>query len=1452
MTRETQSTIKRALAGLRSLRARAEAAEGALRAPVAVIGMALRLPGGVSDAKGFADILWGAVDTISEVPAARWALDEYYADDPNAPGKMTTRFGGFIDNVDQFDAGFFGISPREAASMDPQQRLLLELAWEALEDAGVAPDSLKGARSGVYVGLGNCDYGRAIFPNRDLIDPYFATGTSYSVAAGRIAYTLGLMGPAVTVDTACSSSLAALHLAVQALRLRECDTALAGGANLILLPELNVSFTKGRMMSSDGRCKTFDAAADGYVRGEGGIVLALKRLDDARRDGDRVLAIIRGSALNQDGRSNGITAPNGPAQEAVIRAAMENGGVEPDQVGYVEAHGTGTPLGDPIEIGALQEAIASKRAGNRPLVVGSVKTNIGHTEAAAGLAGVAKVILALQKGSIPQNLHFRTGNPHIDWECARIEVPTASRAFPANAEGRRIAGVSAFGFSGTNAHVVFEGPELAPSVTASMERPLHVLALSARTPAALSALAERWRVRFEAGSDPADLCHTANVGRAGLEHRVAIVGRAAADFVNALGAARDGRALPEAVEGAPTAETPPHIAFMFTGQGAHFPGMGCTLYETAPVFRAMLDRCASAAVPHVSRDLREALFDPDPRSLEDPLVIQPANFAFQVALAELWRGWGVEPVAAIGHSLGEYAAAHMAGVLNLEDAMAIVAARGRGAALCHGQGAMVAASAPYQSLRAALDEIGELELAAVNGPEDFVVSGAPQAVEALAERVRVSGGRAKILAVPFGSHSRWVEPALPELDAALARVSFSASRIALAANPTGALASPTEMSNAAYWRTQIRQAVRFASGVQALAGIGVTHFIEIGPHPTLCAAGAECLGDRAQWLASMRRDSDGWTELLASVQRLFVDGARIDWKGFDRGYALRRVAAPTYPFERARHWIDAVPASANSSATEAWTRANAAAERQSAQGPLGLDVTSYPRKWDLLERVTRVVIVDALRAADLFQTGMRIDRQALMSRLGIIPEFQPLVQRWLNRLVSAGDLQRDGEVYFCSAPLSSPDHLDALWEEAASRFADNKELLSYVRHCANLALDVVTGRESPLETLFPGGSIALAEDLYERSATMRYINALAASAVDAYAAAAPRDRAFRVLEVGAGTGATTAAVAPSLPARCAYHFSDISDFFLEAARSKFTSRAEMRFVRFDLDAPLEEQGYADGQFDLILAANAVHASADLPAALGRLQRLLAPGGLLALVESTKSFAWFDVTTGLIEGWRQHMDEFRADGPLLSSDGWARALTKAGFAGVTSWPGPGTPGEMMGQHLVLARAPGEFAAAGASVPDVAGSQADSIAVDRDRIDPVDQAVRDAPAAEQLDMMRDFVRSQVMIVLRLKEGQVPSRHERLTDLGLDSLMAVQLRNRLSRGLSREKPLPATVMFDYPTIEKLATKLLSVLVGGGERDPEPEAVAERTPTAISAARVAGMSEADIETLLAARGRR
>lgn len=1433
---DQQSTVKRALLELRTLRGRLEATEGRLHAPIAVVGMGLRLPGGVEDADGLEQLLWGGVDAVGDIPGERWPMDILFDADPDAPGKMSTRFGGFLNNVDGFDPAFFGISAREAVSMDPQQRLLLELAWESLENAAIAPDSLGGSRMGVYVGMGNVDYSRATFPNTDLIDPYFATGSCSSVAAGRISYTLGLTGPAATLDTACSSSLVALHMACQALRLGECDAALAGGVNLILTPEMNISFSKGRMMAPDGRCKTFDAAADGYVRAEGGVVLALKLESDARAAGDRILAIVRGSAINQDGRSNGITAPNGPSQEAVIRAALANASAAAADVGYVEAHGTGTPLGDPIEMGALQAVYG--QAG-RTLPVGSIKTNIGHAEGAAGLAGVAKAILALQKASIPPSLNFKQGNPHIDWS-AGVEVATTERPFPRDARGRLVAGVSAFGFSGTNAHVILESAQPVEATPPVLERPAHLLALSAQTDAALKALAGRWKARFEAGDAPADLCHTANIGRAQLQKRAAIVGKTQQDFAAALDALAEGKAGPRTVTGEVGAAAP-KVAFLFTGQGMHFAGMGRELYETSPVFRQTLDACAAAAAPHLDRDLLAAMFTDDPAALDDPLVIQPAGFALQIGLLALWRSWGVEPMAALGHSLGEYAAAYAAGIMSLEDAMRVVIARGRGAALCAGHGGMAAVSAPREVIDRGLAKIGDLEIAGQNAPQDFVVSGAPEAIAALAAFVQGEGGRAKVLPVPFGSHSRWVEPALPTLAAALSQVSFHPSNLALAANVSGALAGPEEMSTADYWVSQMRSPVRFAEGIEALSALGITHYVEIGSHPALCAAGVECLGDRPKWIASMRREGSAWTDLLEGVQRLFVDGARIDWRGFDAGYGRVRLAAPTYPFQRTRHWIDA-PATAPASAPAGvlWARTNAAAERQSGDGPLGLDAAAYPARWALLERIALAQTVTLLRGAGLYLAAESHDIAEIAARTGVTADFVDLLRRWLDRLAASGALTANGATYASSQALAAPD-LEAMWIEAETQFADNKGLFNYIRHCGRIMDDVVAGRESPLETLFPQGGFELAQDLYERSQTMRYINAVAATAASAFAAAAGRP--LRVLEIGAGTGSTTQAVVAALPQVAVYHFTDVSDLFLDRARERFAAYPNMRYGRFDLDLPIAEQGYAPGQYDLILSANAVHACTDLGVTLREIRSLLAPGGMLALVESTTAFAWFDFTTCLIEGWRKHADGLRTDGPLLRPDVWRRGLAEAGFAEVDAWPHAGAPGDTLGQHLILAQVAGEL---GAHAAASAGDAPVAPAVTAAAVEIPTLDILAVPAAERAHAMRDFVRGEVMAVLRTDPNDPPARHVRFADLGMDSLMAVQLRNRLSRGLVMLKPLAASVMFDHPTIDAISAYLLDALAPAAAQPARTKAAPSPSMTAQD---VSGLGDADIEALLNAR---
>jgi acyl transferase domain-containing protein/SAM-dependent methyltransferase len=1465
---EELSPIKRALLEVRDLRARLAQAEAVRHEPLAVVGMGMHFPGGVRDAAAFETLLWSGTDAVTEIPAERWSLDALYDADPDAPGKMTTRYGAFLHKIDRFDAEFFGISPREAATMDPQQRLMLEVAWEALEDAGHAGAELTGSRTGVYLGVANNDYGRALYAHPEMIDAYFSTGNAFSVLAGRLSYFLGVHGPSVAVDTACSSSLVALHLACQALRLRECDMALAGGVNLILTPEMNINFSKARMMAPDGRCKTFDAAADGYVRGEGCGVVVLRRLADAQADGDRILAVVRGSAINQDGRSGGLTAPNGPAQEAVIRAALDAAEVRGNAIGYVEAHGTGTPLGDPIEVGALGAALCEGRAVGRPLAIGSVKTNFGHLEAAAGVAGVIKVVLSLRRRAIAPHLHFKAGNPHIDWSTLPIAVPTADTPW-VPIDGRRLAGVSSFGFSGTNAHVILEeapaevAASAAAKVTRVAERPLHLLAISAREPAALADLARRYEAAVATDVSAGDLCYSANAGRSHFSHRLAVVGTTTAELRRALSAHLDGGSSEAVASGRMEGAARPRVAFLFTGQGAQHAGMGRVLYETAPVFRRVLEQCALGLAPHLDRGLLDLMFATGEDSrINETRYAQPANFALEVALAQLWRSWGIEPAVVMGHSLGEYAAACIAGLLPLEEGLRLVAARGRLAEELSLDGAMGAVFAPEEVVNAALAASdGSLTIAAYNGPEHFVLSGPRATVEKTLARLETSGARVRLLRVPLAAHSQQIDPVLPAFRRVLETIRFEAPAIALISNVSGALAGLDEVGRVDYWLAHMRQPVRFAQSMRVLAAQSITHCIEIGPHPVLLGMGAECSGGaECEWLPSLHRERADWTDLLAGLQRLYVSGAEIDWQGFDRDYPRHKVALPTYPFRDRRHWMDIVgqaPAGSSVSAAARWTRVSDAARRQSEQGPLDLNAASYPAKWDCFARLTAAHAVRTLREAGLFAHALeRHTVDAVLAVAGIATTYKHLVQRWLDRLVGLGSLRMHGAEYLCERPLPEPG-IQALWAEAERLFTDNRQLLAYVRHCGDLVSAVLRGQESPLETLFPGGSPELAQDLYERSATMRYVNGVAAAAFGALSATTLAGRTLRVLEVGAGTGGTSASLLPMLlPERTRYVFTDMSGLFLERARERFAAYGFIDYRLFNMELDPAAQGYPPSSFDVIVSANAVHATTDLRLTLRRLRELLAPGGLLVLVESTTHLDWFDMTTGLIGGWQHFADDLRTDNPLLAPQKWLAALHDAGFEAALALPEAGSAAEKLGQHVLVARVPGELGG-GVATTDVAAGQLHSstpaqvvATASSEQAASFRQRVLDTLPGDRLELLRDFVRERVVRVLKLDAAEPPGRHERLMDLGFDSLMAVQLRNQLSRGAGLERPLPATLMFDHPTIEALAAYLLERVVPAEVAGTSgAQATAAAVVPLLGEDAIAAMSDAQIEELLLER---
>jgi len=901
--------------------------------PVAVIGMGCRLPGGVKDPAGYWQLLVEGRDTSGEVPASRWDVNAYYDPDPAAPAKIYTRKGSFIDNPELFDPQFFNISPREATSLDPQQRLLLEVSWEALESANIVPANLYGSQTGVFVGISSSEYlnGTALGKREndllEKIDPYFGTGNAFSTATGRISYTLRLMGPNVAVDTACSSSLSAIYLACMSLRNGKCDLALAGGVNMILTPAVHITLSKARMISPDGACKTFDAGADGYLRGEGCGMIVLKRLTDAQRDGDEILALIRGGAMNQDGASSGLTVPSGPSQQAVVRQALEDAGVGPEEISYVEAHGTGTFLGDPIEAGALAQVFGPFHDDSNPLYIGAVKTNIGHLESASGIASVIKTILALQHAEIPRNLHFTQLNPNIPWDGLALHVPTSHIPWQAK---RRLAGVSGFGFGGTNVHLVLEEAGASTQAVSgfSEDEPLpdlpRILCLSARSEQALTALARSY-ADFLQDANPADwpsICHTTHQHRSLFRYRLALVAANPQEAAAELSGFAAGQRSPNLFSGQPSEVVQPQLAFLFTGQGAQYAGMGRDLYTAEPVFRQHIDACSALLGSLGDYSLLDVLFPTEAQKdlIHATMYTQPALFALEYALGKLLESWGIQAEVMMGHSIGEYAAACLAGVFSLEDGLRLVAARGRLMGSLPQGGGMLSVFASLAQVEDALAALrqahGGLEVgvAAVNAPENVVVSGAGPALDALRAILDQQGVRSEALQVSHAFHSPLMEPILAQFCSVAGGVTYHAPTRRLVSNLHGRLAGEDDMRSAAYWAEHIRQGVQFMAGMQSIQQFGASIYLELGPRPALIGLGKECLGAAAPdaiWTPTLRPGKSDRMQLAACLAQLFAAGYPVSWQAFDRrgganggDLALRRVSLPTYAFQRQRYWID--------------------------------------------------------------------------------------------------------------------------------------------------------------------------------------------------------------------------------------------------------------------------------------------------------------------------------------------------------------------------------------------------------------------------------------------------------------------------------------------------------------------------------------------------------------------
>lgn len=1184
---------------------------------IAIIGLGCRFPGADSPAE-FWRLLIDGVDAVTEVPHDRWDIDRYFDPTPAVSGRMNTRWGGFLHGIDLFDPEFFGIAPREAQMMDPQHRLLLEVSWRALENAGLPPHDLAGSRTGVFVGIGRGDYSNLLLQSSIAAQEYIVTGNSSSVAANRISYLLDLRGPSLAIDCACSSSLVAVHQAVQSLRRGECDLAVAGGVNVILSPELTIAFSQARMMASDGRCKSFDAAADGYVRSEGCGMVVLKRLSEAQRDGDNVLAVIVGSAINQDGRSQGLTAPNGPSQQALIREALQDARVKPAEIGYVEAHGSGTSLGDPIEVNSLRAVILDEREAGDPCWIGSVKTNIGHLEAAAGIAGLIKTVLSLQHGEIPENIHFKELNSHIAISGTALAV--ANRRQPWTRNGRkRLAGVSAFGFGGTNAHVVLSEPPPPRANTAQPDRPCQILAISGKDREAISQLAKEFHALLSIAepSQFADICHAANAGRCHFAERLAVVSRSSSEAVWQLSQFTD-QPVTQLVTGVYSGRARPNgcrVAFVFGHEECRGWNFGRELYETQTVFREEILRCEALTRDFLDRPIREiAISD----SGGDLVRCAPALFALQYSLAQLWLSWGVRPVMTIGAGMGEFAAACVAGMFSVEHALILADAHFR------------------LTCRSA-------------GDDEF---------------------REVCRQVTFH------EPRLPVISG------FDGQRL------TSQIATPE------YWRRSVREPMQFAAAMSQSDVHGCNAFLEIGSNLSLLER--ETNSPVQDGGSGENRPAFGceWDRLLSNLARLYVRGMPVDWLAFDRPFQRRKVSVPGYPFRRRRLWFssnadptdDPLPSHPNEPFSERVWRVQPRNTGLSTGSQLGTPTeinqqlaplvaklihptksVHYVKFLQSLEELSAAYVVKAMLAIGWnFHLHERFTTPVAAARLSVPEGHQRFLQRLLEILAEEGFVQKCSTEWEVLRPLEYHDP-GRYAEALESQFIEGDAELEVLTYCGSHLAEVLQGRRDLGDVASPGCDTTLAARMYHDTQQARILNSLVAEAVRAAIEHWPRRRTIRILEVGAGTGEITSSILRRLPTeRIEYTFSDVSSLFITKAKQRFREYPFVVCRTLDIEQPPENQGFRPHEYQIIVAGNALCATRDLNDALSQIDCLLAPGGMLVLLEGTRPQRWVDLFLGTNGWWGKFTDaKWRPSHPYLGGEDWLRLLQDRQLIHVTA-------------------------------------------------------------------------------------------------------------------------------------------------------------------------------------------
>ncbi|MDF5727494.1 MAG: SDR family NAD(P)-dependent oxidoreductase [Rhizonema sp. PD38] len=1203
------------------------------------------------------------------------------------------RANACVDEIELFDANFFGFNPKEAEILDPQQRVFLECAWETLEQAGYNPQIYAGS-IGVYAGVGASDYLlKNLYLNSAIsqtvsMDQLMLT-TEKDFLPTRVAYKLNLTGPAVSIQTACSTSLVAVHMACQSLLNGECDMALAGGVTISIPQKAGYLYLEGMILSPDGHCRAFDAKAQGTIGGNGVGIVMLKRATDALADRDYIHAIIKGSAINNDGKNKiGFTAPSIEGQAKVIGEAQAIAGIDAETISYIEAHGTGTELGDPIEIAALTKAFRNSTKKKQFCAIGSVKTNIGHLDTAAGVAGLIKTVLALKHKQIPPSLHYQIPNPKIDFANSPFYVNTEFSEWKTDGTPRR-AGVSSFGIGGTNAHVVLEeSPVLEKKIKDKGEqtRPVQLLVLSAKTSSALETVTNNLTeyLRQHPELSLTDVAYTLSVGRHAFEHRRILV---CSELDEAI------TTLPEQVLTGYT-KSAPSVVFMFSGQGSQYVNMAREIYQTEALFREQVDCCAELLQPELGLDLRDILYpslaqtEEATKQLQQTVIAQAALFTIEYALAKLWESWGIQPQGFIGHSIGEYVAACLADVFSLEDALFLVAARGRMMQQLP-PGAMLSVPLALEALEALLG--GELSIAAINEPSRCVVSGPVEVVANWQNQLFKQGIECIRLRTSHGFHSQMMEPILEPFAKLVQKITLRSPQIPYISNVTGTWITADQARDPHYWSQHLRSPVQFARGIEHCLKTPDSILLEVGPGRTLSTLTKHHPSKEVNQivLTSLRHPLEERSDmafLLTTLGQLWLGGVKVNWSKFYANEQLDRVPLPTYPFERQRYWVEPQKAhnrehlQQNLSTLPIWNSIVEAGRILASSGISKLTNSTEQAKKECLDRLSIAYMLEALRCIGAFSNPEKnYSVEEFFARFQIQPRYHQLVSQWLSLLVKQGYLQQDDNRFIKLMCLT--EDISTIVEEAKVKWASQPEELNLLMSCGENLISVLTGKEEPLGFFFKEGSFNVYENSTEESATIPYYNGIWQACLQQLVNLLPPDRQLRILEVGAGSGITTTALLPILPpSQTSYTFTDVGPAFLRRAKQKFSAYPFVEYRLLNIEQPPQEQGYELHKFDVVIATNVLHVTRNMGETLKYVHSLLAPGGILLIQEITEEELDFYVTFGLLMQSLSDGERNQAN-PFLSTQQWREALSEEGFAEVTIFPET----HDLAEHIIVARA-----------------------------------------------------------------------------------------------------------------------------------------------------------------------